>query len=180
MLYELPAAVKCRSCWTLLLLLGSSWGTQTAQWRRTLAQVLSLFADVANLTISTNHCDANTHACCLQALQLLHDCVGNGAPSSNWGDGFASQPAVLALFPTCDISDPGPVFFEPLLTRAYLSQVTAPSSPCSSGFALLCINFEPILNLHVASAAAHLSCFTHCLAIKKYQIANYETKCQTA
>ena len=49
--------------------------------------------------------------------------AGNGAPSSNWGDGFASQPAVLALFPTCDISDPGPVFFDPLLTRPYLSQV---------------------------------------------------------
>ncbi|KAL0048267.1 hypothetical protein WJX82_011434 [Trebouxia sp. C0006] len=50
------------------------------------------------------------------------ECSG-GAPSSNWGDGFASQPAVLALFPTCDISDPGPVFFDPLLTRPYLSQV---------------------------------------------------------
>ncbi|KAL0030299.1 hypothetical protein WJX77_008297 [Trebouxia sp. C0004] len=46
-----------------------------------------------------------------------------GAPSSNWGDGFASQPAVLALFPTCGISNPGPVFFDPLLTRPYLSQV---------------------------------------------------------
>ena len=93
---------------------------------RALAQFLLLYADVADLTISTTHCDADTHACCLQALQLLHDCVGNGAPSSNWGDGFASQAAVLALFPTCDISNPGPVFFEPLLTRPYLSQVTIP------------------------------------------------------
>lgn len=50
------------------------------------------------------------------------ECSG-GAPSSNWGDGFASQAAVLALFPSCGISNPGPVFFDPLLTRPYLSQV---------------------------------------------------------
>ncbi|KAL3155198.1 hypothetical protein ABBQ32_013138 [Trebouxia sp. C0010 RCD-2024] len=49
------------------------------------------------------------------------DC--GAAPASNWGDGFASQPEVLALFPTCGISNPGPVFFQPLLSKPYLSQV---------------------------------------------------------
>ena len=49
--------------------------------------------------------------------------AGNGGPSVNWGDGLASQPAVLAEYTSCPVSDPGPVFFEPLLTRPYLTQV---------------------------------------------------------
>ena len=56
--------------------------------------------------------------------------AGGAAPSSNWGDGLATQPEVLALFPTCGISNPGPVFFDPLLSKPYLSQVrTLPEFP---------------------------------------------------
>lgn len=57
--------------------------------------------------------------------------TGGAAPASNWGDGFASQPEVLALFPTCGISNPGPVFFQPLLSKPYLSQVDALLEPAT-------------------------------------------------
>lgn len=58
--------------------------------------------------------------------------TGGAAPASNWGDGFASQPEVLSQFPTCGISNPGPVFFQPLLSTPYLSQVNAVLKLCST------------------------------------------------
>ena len=49
----------------------------------------------------------------------------------NWGDGLATQVEVFADYSSCSggaISDPGPAFFDPLLTRPYLSQVSTMQS----------------------------------------------------
>lgn len=43
-------------------------------------------------------------------------------PQYNDGGGIASQPSVLAQYP--GISDPGPPFFEPLLSRPYINQAS--------------------------------------------------------